>query len=188
MSMVLARFQASELIGKNKILDIGCGSKKTVGSTGLDIHPYPGVDVVWNLETFPWPMEDNSFDAAVCIHVIEHIRDFAGFMKEIHRVMKHGSTIYFETPHFSSITSWSDPTHVGHFSTRWSENFQQGSYLAAQCGVFETVQSGVTFGKSLFNLVGKFWVAFRGLAKWEKSMAFMCPAADVITRLKVIKT
>ncbi|MBP7119294.1 hypothetical protein KBA63_04375, partial [Candidatus Woesebacteria bacterium] len=51
-------------------LDIACGQNKTPGFFGVDIAPGEGVDVVWDLEQFPWPFPDNSVDEAVCNHYI----------------------------------------------------------------------------------------------------------------------
>ena len=41
-------------------LDIGCGRGKPDGYIGIDMLDFDGVDIVWNLENFPWPLEDNS--------------------------------------------------------------------------------------------------------------------------------
>ena len=47
---------------EKKILDLGCGRNKVPGAIGLDLFPVPGVDVVHDLEAFPYPFENNSFD------------------------------------------------------------------------------------------------------------------------------
>jgi len=40
-------------------LDIGCGSKKTKGSIGLDIVKHKNVDIVHDLTKFPYPIKDD---------------------------------------------------------------------------------------------------------------------------------
>lgn len=65
------------LLKKNNLgikLDIGCGANKHPGFVGMDVRPGPGVDVVQNLEQFPWPLPDESVSFAVASHVLEHIK------------------------------------------------------------------------------------------------------------------
>ena len=68
------------------VLDLGCGQDKTPGALGVDLVPGPGVDLVHDLNVTPWPLEQNRFDQVVCSHVLEHLSDLAGVMREIHRV------------------------------------------------------------------------------------------------------
>src|SRR3954466_6161455 len=106
-----------------KILDLGCGNRKTPGSTGVDIAPLPGVDVVHDLSVFPYPIQSDSFDRIILRHVIEHIPDVVRLMKEIHRIGKPGAILEIYTPHFTSINSYSDPAHVHHFSLQTFDYF-----------------------------------------------------------------
>lgn len=169
-----------------KTLDIGCGSNKTPGAVGMDIHPYEGVDIVHNLEKYPWPQSDSEYDKVVCSHVIEHIEDITAFMREIHRITKPGGEVFFATPHFSSANSWTDPTHRKHLSLQWYKLFTEG-YLGAQTGRFELLSSDVTFGKSLRSKIGKCIARWRGQEKWEKNSAFVYPGMDILTYLRVQK-
>ena len=54
-------------------LDIGCGSTKMEGHVGMDMLPLPGVDIVWNVEQFPWPLPDESVSLAQSSHLVEHL-------------------------------------------------------------------------------------------------------------------
>jgi ubiquinone/menaquinone biosynthesis C-methylase UbiE len=103
---------------ERKILDIGCGKHKWPGSVGLDIRTSEGVDVVHDLNQFPYPFPDNSFDRIRVIHVIEHIQSIPRTMEEIHRIARHGAQIDIETPHYTDASSWQDPSHVWHLNTR----------------------------------------------------------------------
>jgi predicted SAM-dependent methyltransferase len=53
--------------------DIGCGANKLKGFIGVDIRPLPGVDIVFDLEKYPWPLPSDSASLVVCSHVLEHI-------------------------------------------------------------------------------------------------------------------
>jgi hypothetical protein len=68
--------EIQKLLDENNLgikLDIGCGASKQKGFVGMDIRPLPGVDVVHDLERFPWPFPDQSVSFAMSSHVLEHI-------------------------------------------------------------------------------------------------------------------
>jgi len=55
-------------------LDIGCGGNKAGPDyVGMDMRDLPGVDIVHNVLTYPWPLEDESVIRAICSHLVEHI-------------------------------------------------------------------------------------------------------------------
>jgi predicted SAM-dependent methyltransferase len=97
-------------------LDIACGANKKTEEgvvwTGIDIAPIEGVDIVHDLNVYPWPIEDNSVDEAWCSHYIEHTPDLMKFMNEVHRIMKPGAKVTFISPYYSSVRCWQDPTHL----------------------------------------------------------------------------
>lgn len=93
-------------------LDLACGQNKHADFTGVDIAPGEQVDIVWDLEVYPWqPFADNSVEEIVCNHYIEHVGDLMKFMNEIHRICKDGAKITFTAPYYTSIRAWQDPTH-----------------------------------------------------------------------------
>ncbi len=92
-------------------LDLGCGANKQEGFTGVDICDIPGVDIVHNLEVFPWPFEDNSVDEVFCSHYFEHTGNPMAFMNELYRIMKPGAKATIICPYYTSIRCWQDPTH-----------------------------------------------------------------------------
>jgi len=59
-------------------LDIGCGQNKQSGFIGMDYAAYPDVDIVWNVEQFPWPLPDESVLLAVSSHLVEHLNPHPG--------------------------------------------------------------------------------------------------------------
>lgn len=93
-------------------LDIACGDNKTSGFFGVDIAKTKDVDVVYDLEKFPWPFPDNSVDEVVCNHYIEHTKDLIAFMNELYRVMAPGATAIIRAPYYNSMRAWQDPTHT----------------------------------------------------------------------------
>lgn len=93
-------------------LDIACGQNKAPGFFGIDIAKTEGVDMVYDLEKFPWPIPDNSVDAAVSSHYVEHTKDIISFMNEVYRILKPGGTILLRAPYYNSSRAWQDPTHT----------------------------------------------------------------------------
>lgn len=93
-------------------LDIACGDNKKEGFTGIDIAKTPSVDIVHDLNIYPWPVAENSIDEVWCSHFIEHVLDIMKFMNEIFRIMKPGAQATFISPYYSSSRAWQDPTHV----------------------------------------------------------------------------
>ena len=76
---------------KKPFLNLGCGrthlpSTKPAGHEAVDdaVYAYPlwvnvdkvegvGADKTFDLFTYPWPLEDNSFDGALLAHILEHV-------------------------------------------------------------------------------------------------------------------
>ena len=62
---------------KGLMLDLGCGENKTRGFVGMDKRPLPSVDIVHDLEIFPYPLENESCLSIVGSHIVEHITPFS---------------------------------------------------------------------------------------------------------------
>lgn len=112
----LARYRLVKGNKKGIILDIGCGTG--VGSTILakKFKKVVGIDVSkeaieyaqrnWkrkNVEFFigsgtKIPFPNNTFDIVAGFEVIEHIKNWKGFLKELKRVTKNRGTLYLSTP------------------------------------------------------------------------------------------
>jgi hypothetical protein len=95
-------------------LNLGCGLNKKPGFVNVDRHGDP--DLVWDLESFPWPWPDNSANEIWLIHVLEHLgRDPAIFIRiiqELYRVAAPGAAIKIVVPHPRHDDFINDPTHV----------------------------------------------------------------------------
>jgi SAM-dependent methyltransferase len=120
-----------------RILDVGCGVNKLPGAIGIDSNPRTRADVLCNLDQFPYPFKDDSFDHLRAIHVIEHVADVIRTMEEFHRLVRAGGTIELATPHYTDFSSFCDPTHRWHlnsFSFRYfgADNAGFGYYSAAR--------------------------------------------------------
>lgn len=106
-------------------LDIGCGGYPQPGFVGLDIRDLPGVDIVWDVNTHPWPLPDESVIRAICSHLVEHIPPvaydfvekkthflFIEFMDEVWRILKPDAQFAIALPHGYSPGQLQDPSHI----------------------------------------------------------------------------
>lgn len=92
-------------------LDVACGQSKKEGYTGIDIVEMPGVDIVHDLEKYPWPIDSDSVTDIWCCHYIEHVSDLFAFFNEIYRILTPGGKVEFKAPYWNSRRAWQDPTH-----------------------------------------------------------------------------
>ena len=100
-----------------KTLDVGCGIRKYPGSIGIDRNLSSKADLICDLDHFPYPFADGSFDQLRAIHVIEHVADVIKTMEEFHRLVRPGGRVRIETPHYTDFSSFCDPTHRSHLNS-----------------------------------------------------------------------
>ena len=100
-----------------RILDVGCGIRKQPGAIGVDRNPASNADVLADLNRFPYPFQDASFDRIYAVHVIEHLADVIGAVEEFHRLLKPGGRLHVVTPHYTDFSSFCDPTHRWHLTS-----------------------------------------------------------------------
>ena len=93
-------------------LDLACGENKcSPDFIGVDQKAGNGVDIIWDLNKYPYPFEDNSVDEIYCSEFIEHVENLVAFMDELYRIMKPGAGGLITAPYWSHINTWRDPTH-----------------------------------------------------------------------------
>jgi hypothetical protein len=128
--------------GGARVIDVGGGAapfpradyvidampfeKLGAGSDG-NIHQRLGIEPRYSADRWiqtdlcgrrPWPIEDKSFDFAICSHLLEDIRDPIWVCSELRRIAKAG---YIEVP--SRVVEQSkgieNPRHAGYYHHRW---------------------------------------------------------------------
>ncbi len=50
--------------------------------------------------------QDNTFSMIYCYHVLEHVMDYEGALKELHRVLKSGGTLFIGFPNKNRLFSY----------------------------------------------------------------------------------
>ena len=96
-------------------LNIGCGQDIKKGYINLDKSKVKGVDVVHNLDKYPWPFPSNYFDEVYGRDAIEHLRDLNKAMKEIHRISKPNAKVRLIVPYWHSSGAFY-PNHYYFFN------------------------------------------------------------------------
>jgi ubiquinone/menaquinone biosynthesis C-methylase UbiE len=183
----------------SSVLDLGCGRAKLPGAIGIDRRPNTDADIVHDLDQIPYPFDDDAFDAVVARHVLEHLKAPLDVLSELHRITRAGGTVTVVTPHFSSPTSWTDPTHRHHFTSRSFDYLIQGTdydfYTDAR---FEVVERHITVGMNrgprgrpvpVLRLLGVERLVNRFVDTYERWWAFALPLGpkDLVLRLQVVK-
>ena len=95
-------------------LNLGCGNDLLSGFVNVDKFGTP--DLILDLETFPWPWEENSVERVLLKHALEHMGESTGtyldVIKELYRVCCHDAVIEIIVPHPRHDDFLNDPTHV----------------------------------------------------------------------------
>jgi len=125
--------------GAPVILDFGCGLNKVPGAIGVDVVALPGVDLVHDLGSVPYPLPDDSADEIRLIHVLEHFADPLPILQEVWRIARAGAIVTIRTPHYSGIYSWKDPTHRRAFSAESFHYFGENAYSYYTAARFRVV-------------------------------------------------
>ena len=99
-----------------KKLNLGCGKDILEDYINLDSISLEGVDVVHDLNKFPYPFEDDTFDEVLAKSVLEHLGNLGRVLEELQRISKLGAMIIIWVPHFASLGAFVDPTHKGFFT------------------------------------------------------------------------
>lgn len=106
---------ALSLVEGRRLIDVGCGEgglldavRSEVGTawdlTGFEISAHRGSRArergheVLVSEDGRVPLPDDSMDIVTSTHVVEHVPDDAGYVRELARIARPGGVIYLETP------------------------------------------------------------------------------------------
>jgi len=82
-------------------LNLGSGRIKKEGYINVDIDPSVNPDMIYDLSKTPYPFEKESIELIEADHVLEHLSDTMGIMKEFYRILKPKKKLIIRVPHFS---------------------------------------------------------------------------------------
>ncbi len=174
----------------SKTLDLGCGLRKTVGAVGVDSVNLFGVDVVHDLNIFPYPFDDNTFDLVIARHSIQHLDKIILVMEELHRILKIDGELRIYVPHYASDNYNTDPTHKISFGYR-SMNyfvsnipFHYAFYSDKKFLLKDRKMSYRRCDDSLslnnpFRIIGIEWVVNRFPRIYERFFVYFLPVSEL---------
>jgi len=112
-------------------LNLGSGRFPKKGYINVDL--FEKADLKCDLNKFPYPFKENSFDVIEADHVLEHLEDPFKVMKEIHRIAKNNAKVIIRVPHFSR--GFTNPEHKRGFDINFPYYFNpsfKGSYQGVE--------------------------------------------------------
>lgn len=110
-------------------LNLGCGFNKLEYYWNVDASVKCNPDQVVDLESVPWPWDDNYFEKITANHILEHLGQdpklFAKIIQELYRVAKDKAELYIQIPHHRCDVYWDDFTHVRPLTEKTFRMFDQ---------------------------------------------------------------
>lgn len=99
-------------------LNIGGGYRRYDGFLNVDNDPLTNPDYLCDIGKDNLPIEDNSVDEVMALHIFEHIpgNDFFHLLQELYRVCSDGAVINIEVPHYRHDDFFGDPSHCRPFT------------------------------------------------------------------------
>jgi predicted SAM-dependent methyltransferase len=110
-------------------VELGCGDSKAPGYIGVDKVKTNYVDIIHDLDSFPWPFINDQVTEIRAFHVIEHLEDVVRTIEEMHRICKPNALIHIRVPYVTSTWAFGDPTHKHYFNEYSFDYFEPGNKL-----------------------------------------------------------
>ena len=171
-------------------LNLGCGSDIRAGHVNLDVAALPGVDVVHDLASLPYPFPDDRFDHITAFNILEHLPDTIGVLEELWRITRNGGEVHVRVPYWNSLDGVTDPTHVRWFNQYTFQFFDPASPRCARRSYYSKARFRIA-EESFFVRVPGRYVRIRNRALKAVVAAaahFLCNVIRILEyRLVVIK-
>lgn len=176
-----------------KKLNLGSGKSIKSGFVNLDSMKLPGIDIVHDLNKYPWPIKKNEFDLVLCDNILEHLDGIIKPAEELWRITKPRGRIIIKVPIYPSIWAVSDPTHKSFYT------FLTFNYFRPEDGLnyyskarFRIIKRRIEFGRytKIRNTGFMEWLVnlnsiFQKL--YYTYLSFLIPASSLHFELEVVK-
>jgi SAM-dependent methyltransferase len=153
-------------------INIGCGHRVLPGYINVDKYPANQSVMFGDVER-GLSFDDGAASHILLDNVIEHIADIPTALAECARILSPGGTLRIITPHFSSASSWRDPTHVHHlsfFSLDYLNSEHRQNYMPNHG--LRVSKKNLSFGGGLWGLLSR--LIFKLSPKtWEEKFCFV---------------
>ena len=127
-------------------LNLGAGidmkkSSNNIKWINVDFIKRRGIDIVHNLEKFPYPFKDNSIDYILMDNILEHLKDTIKVMEELYRISKPNTIIEIIVPHYSSAGAFSSLTHKRYFGSQSFNDLERTNWQKYSHAQFKILQN-----------------------------------------------
>jgi len=169
-------------------LNLGSGNVVLPGYTNLDSVALPSVDIIHDLDVYPWPIKDNTYEEVFCDNVLEHLSSIIKPMEELWRITKPGGKIVIRVPIFPGIGAAADPTHKQFYCYTTFNYFRPEDNLNYYSKArFKILKRRITFPKFM-----GFWTWFFNLhinlqKGWHTWLSFLIPGYFLEVELETLK-
>jgi SAM-dependent methyltransferase len=121
-----------------RILDIGPGVNPIPGAETLDSNPRIPATIRHDLNVFPYPIPDNTYDMIHTSHCLEHLQgnNAIGALEEIWRIAKPNARVTVRLPHYSGRMAWFSPEHVKPFGVMLFHHFDPATLQSHSSAVY----------------------------------------------------
>jgi ubiquinone/menaquinone biosynthesis C-methylase UbiE len=174
-----------------KKLNLGSGLDYKEDYTNLDNNKNLKADVYHNIETIPYPFEDNQFEEIYCHHILEHLHDLLGVMEELWRISKPGGKINIYGPCTGSFEVDVDLTHKRSLNSQTfrrcfkPEGDTWGFYTKAK---FKVLRDYIKFYGPWFKPIEYLVNRSRRIKNvYERHFAYTVQAKEINIVLEVVK-
>lgn len=172
-------------------LNLGAGDQRFEGFVNIDYDKNANPDYCFNMETDPWPFEDNSVDQVIAHHVLEHMGEgYFHCLQELYRVCEHGAMIDILVPHHRHDYFLDDPTHrrpitlngLRLFSKKYNDLCREQNARSSRLGYYYGVDFEVT---DYLEIPSEFYIKyFEGKPKTEVEQ-YMSERANIIEEVHI---
>jgi len=143
------------------VLNLGCGHdiKKSLPPNNhmvnVDVVNLPGVDIVHDLNSFPYPFDDSSIDRILMNNILEHLDNPIAVLQECWRIMLKNAECRIRVVYWNHKYSYSDPQHKHAFSEKYFDFFVKGRNPHYMKNHFDKVKIDWIFDKKAKKQFGK---------------------------------
>jgi hypothetical protein len=125
-------------------LNIGAGKDIKDGYVNHDIADLLGIDVVHDLNEYPWPWGENQFEEILALDILEHLNDFTKAIEEIYRILVVNGTVTIRVPYWNHSCAYIDPTHKRGYHEDTFKFFDVHSAYHKERGYYSSAAFNIT--------------------------------------------
>lgn len=149
---------------RGKVIDLGCGDmpykklieERSAGYESFDIEKrVEGVTYCGDILDMKM-IDDDSYDTAICLEVLEHVKEPVKALMEINRILRPKGTVIISVPHLSRLHE--EPNDYFRFTKHGLKHIMENTD-------FEVLEINASGG--IFSFLGHQWSTFFVLAFWR---------------------